>query len=461
MRGVLGVAWGCLLTSCTLGNAIDVCSRKGPAERDLNARTEGDQAFSSRNQLAAMPGGGGMAVWTSALPEAGTSEVRGGLVTADGTLLKTCEADAEFTYSLSGHVADQPVLAAPRTTDQLGALAYRRHDTTGEALWVVPITPSGCPVTPGLEPAAFELRPSQAGVQLINPSIATLGDQSLVVTWTEVATASVKPRLFARRFRLTRVGEAPQFLPTPNGPNGEAADAVVPDAPLANGTLTPTPDGAALAYFEVESDGYRVWLARFGPDLAPKFNPVLLADAAVPSGLVPAGVSINLAYEPDSFLVGWQAGDEQLAPVVEAMFVSGSGQYLSAPRAPNGGPFRLGAVKGAVESAVALVGSGDGGFLAAWQESGTLAHADQSGQGLRALGFTSAGAVRFANRACDALDFPLNRAQDGDQTQPALARLGDGTILAAWVNNGGQTADRSGTGLRVVGLTMRDLFPLR
>ena len=69
--------------------------------------------------------------------------------------------------------------------------------------------------------------------------------------------------------------------------------------------------------------------------------------------------------------------------------------------------------------------------------------------------------MRFANRACDATDFPLNLAFESDQTLPALATLADETILAAWVTAGGQTADRSGTGLRIVSLRPRDLFAIR
>ncbi|MFT3713201.1 MAG: hypothetical protein QM817_36565 [Archangium sp.] len=457
----LGAAWLAITftTGCTLANGIDVCRRTGAPERDLNSRTEGNQRFSSRNAVGAMPSGGALAVWTSASTDGMTSEVRGALVAPDGALLPTCEADGEYTYSRSSEFADEAIFAPPRTTNDFGVVAYRTRSASGHTLRVVPVTPSGCPVPPGLEPNAVELRRTKNGAQVLNPSVTSLGASTYVIMWTEMSPTVPRAHLFAQRFRLSGVGHALELLPTPLGPLGEVAEAVERNGNHANGTLIPLVDGAALAFFVVDSPRFQVRLVRFDTELVPRFN-ALVAEVTIPTGLVPDGVSIAVAHDSDTFLVGWMAGDENAKPVLEARFLDAKGNYLTAPRAPSGETFRLGSV-GSSEGEIALLGTGEGGFLAAWQEVGSLMHQDQSGRGLRALAFDSNGEVRFANRACAATDFPLNLAQVEDQTQPVLARLADGTLLSAWVTNGGDTADRSGTGLRVVGLSQFDLLPLR
>ncbi len=446
------------VASCTLASGIDVCERRGAAERDLNARTEGDQVLASRNAIGSLPSRGGMVVWTSS-SSATASEVRGALVTADGALIPTCDSDAEHTFSLAGHVADEAVLATPRTEMEHGLIVYRRRTAMGHELWAVPITPSGC--TLPVEPRSFALRVADPGVQILNPSVASLGASTFVVAWTEASPSSVRPHLFARRIGLPRVGLAPELLPTPNSATGDVADLVIVGAPLANGTLIPLPDGAAVAYFEPDVAAYRVWLARFDEGLTLRFAPVLVDQIAIPSGLAVDDVSISLAFDGAQFLVSWMGGNDRLEPVVESRFIGGAGEYLTAPREPTGVPFRLGTAAATSEAEVATIGLDGGGFLAAWRESGTLAHEDRSGRGVRAVGFDPNARVQFANRACDTTDFPLNLSFQEDQTLPALARLADDTVLAAWVTSGGDTQDRSGTGIRIVGLRPRDLFPLR
>lgn len=451
------------LASCTLGNTIDVCERKPTREKDFNTRTEGDQLLPTRNASAPMPSGGAMLVWTS-VPMGARPEVRGALVSADGSLSATCDSAGEITYNPTNQYADQVALVAPAANDQLGAVVYRRHILgQHDEIWVVPINGSGCPLG-DTEPKPFALAVGPDGGTFTLPSAAAMSDGSIAVTFTSLAAGVPRPHLLVRRFKLTQIGLAPKFLPTPNSAVGDLADAISPDGAHENGVLVPMSDGAAMVYFDLEGDGYHIELARLAPDFSIRWGPLLLSEQTVPSGFLPQDISVNLAYEPDSFFITWLTGDLLLQPVVEGMFVSGDGKYLSAPRAPNGGPFRLGTGNGAIEGSVTMTGTGEGGFLAAWQEAGSgSAHADHSGYGLRAVGFDAQGAVRFSNRVCETDDFGLNLEITGDQTQPALTRLADGTVVAAWQSKGGDDSDRDrdGFGLKTVGLSLRELFPLK
>ncbi|MFT3837854.1 MAG: hypothetical protein QM723_12755 [Myxococcaceae bacterium] len=449
------------LASCTLGNTIDVCERTTPRERDFNARTEGDQLLPDRNAIAALPSGGALVVWTS-VPESGLPEIRGAVASGDGALLPSCDSAKERTFNPSYQYADRAAVVVPSKADALGAVIYRRHILhQHDEIWAVPISADGCAL-PEADTAnqPFALAVADTGGQYSQPTAAILSDGTIVVVFTAFPPGSLRPHLLARRFRL-KVGSEAEFLATPLSPHGELADAVETNGAHANAVLVPMSDGAAMAFFELEEDGYRIKLVRFASDFSIRWGPVLLADQKVPTGLGPQDVAVNLAYEPDSFFVTWVTIDFSIQPVVEGIFVSGDGQYLSAPRAPNGGPFRLGSGNGVVESGVSLTGTGEGGFLVAWHESGTATHADRSGFGLRAVGFDRDGAVRFSNRACDSTDFQLNLSTDGDQTQPALTRMADGAFLAAWNTKGGDSVDRDGSGVRAVGLTLRELFPVK
>ncbi|MCC6875987.1 MAG: hypothetical protein IT378_16890 [Sandaracinaceae bacterium] len=450
-RGAAAIAM-VLATACTLVSHVDVCERRGPAERDLNARPEGDQTLSPSNAIVALPAGGAFVAWTSTT-EAG-SVIRGALVNADGLLLPTCAADAEHPYSAREEQAASPALGAPTANDELALLVYRRRAAAGGYEIVgVPLTPGGCP--PSISPRPFVIA---SGPAISNPRPLALGGAEQVVTWTTLE-ASGRAHLLGRRFRL-RLGADPIPRPTVNGPDGEAVDLVTP--PAANGVLARLDDGAiALAWLEPETAGFRVRAAVLEQDLRVRAGPVVIDDLSLPSGLIPEEVSIAIAFDGEQLLTSWMAGNDRNEPRVWAAFLTPSLQPLRAERSPEGEPFRLGSIDVAGETEVALARVAGGGFVAAWQESGTTAHEDRSGRGLRALALGQDGRVRFANRACDATDFPLNLAFESDQTLPALATLADETILAAWVTAGGQTADRSGTGLRVVSLRPRDLFAIR
>jgi hypothetical protein len=461
VRRLLPAIAVCVLTSCSLGNTIDVCSRPTTVEGDLNGLTDGDQTLHTRNALAPMPLGGAMAVWTSTLN--GASEVRGASLTSTGVPQKTCDAaSGEFTFSSSGQNADQAAIAPAPASGDLGVIIYRAG---AHEIWAAPISDEGCLIPTMSEPQPFLLSQAPGGATVSDPSIAYLGDHTFVVVWTQEDAGAIKARLLMRRFKLSGLGAPPEFLPTPNGTANQPADAVTLDAPHANASLVSLPDGAAMVFFDLAIGTPRIELVRFNADLSIRWGPLLLRDPPAPTGLLPDGVRANLAWAPDSFLVGWLAGDLKLQPVVEGIFISGDGQYLSAPQAPQGGAFKLATSNGTVQGSVSIVGLQNQGFLAAWQEDGTGYDVDHDGFGIRAVGFDANGAVRFANRVCKEGDFQLNASTAADQTLPTMTLMPDGSLLAAWVSNEGNVSaeahDRSGTGLKIVDLTMRELFPLK
>lgn len=446
-----------LFAGCGLVTDIDVCERTGRPEIDLNRRTEGAQ-FAEPGGLSRIPGSGALLAFTSATSD--TAEVRRARVSADGSSLPTCEVQGEPTV---------PALSDARTTegaavafgDMLsgeGLLVHRDTRADGrQRLWARPVSENGCVDGFGARPPLF-VAEAATGAVLFSIHATPLGGTRFVISWTEFffdpARLEVHSAVMARVLDL-RTG---LFLPTHRARDGEAA-ALPPDGdvPIVHAVVA-MGEGRFGALWYESAGRTRLRFAVFDDRLAVVHGPIVVHDVRqrVPDGLASAAV----AFDGEQVFLAWVLGDERDGGRVLGAFMTADARPLSAERAaPGEWVFRLGSAGSASETGVTATALPGGGFLAAWTERDTTTSAGASESSVRALGLSRAGEVLFANRACERTDFLLALDADGSQERPLLATLDDATILLVYTNDGGVSNDRSGTGLRAVGLRREDLFP--
>ncbi len=460
-RASLALASGLalLMPACTLATAIDVCDRHGPAEHDVNQRTEGDQALDVES-VAAIAGQGAMLALTST-NAAGHAELRIARLDADGTSLPTCEMDGEPTIPWTRPDTiglDGAAVAFPPLAGDQGLVVFRERTPTQQRLWAIPLSENGCPNSFGTTPPLLVADPGP-GVFLGLAHVVAAAQRHFVVSWNEIERSGSTPIASRLLGRVVSTTAPLSFLETRRAPDGSAA-ALPPDGDLpSNHTLIAMEDGHfALLWYETSVSRFRVRIAVLDDRFAVVAGPTLLAEEAVT--LLDAPSSIAGAYDGQQLLAAWTLPEGGVAGHAFASFVDTAAGLLSSERSPDGEPFRLGSIpEGGTETDLSVTGLAAGGFLVAWTERDVTGRTDPSGTGIRALGLDARGRVLFANRACERTDFPLALSYEGDQTRPSLATLGDGTLLFLYTNAGGASNDRSGTGVRGVGLRMPDLFP--
>jgi hypothetical protein len=444
-----------------MANDIDVCDRRGFPEHEINRRTEGMQAVGSPRAVGAMPFGGSLVVFASELSasDPDRTEIRGTLLGPEGTPLRTCEQDVEYTYAEvdpQGPVEQRrvrPALAAPMTDDAAGLIAYLAQQADGT--WEIMgrfVSGTGCPYQ-GLAP--FPISSDGPDHWALPPSVTSLSRNEFLVVWPSEPSdpSSLGWPLRARLVQADALG--PQFLPTVLSPGGDAVDLAPPSFQAIFAAATVVGEGRFMVtWMSNLTTGPVVWAAVFD-DRFNAIEPPFMVGSGNPG--LPVRSGIDMAFDGSQVMVVWVARDAGDLPRVWGRFLTADGDFLRAPQAPDGDMFLVSDVRGGPETRPAVMPLADGGFVVVWEEGGRDG-ADT--ENIAGRTFHVDGAPRFNNRACGRGDLALNLADEGPQLNPSLAQLDDGSITAAWTDGGFNGPDRSSTSVRSVVLTPRDLFPL-
>lgn len=461
-RALLAVA---LLPACTLANAVNVCSPSEPAEQQVNVLTEGQQAVESAQALALLPNGRLAAVFTSkplmtTAPD-GAPALQLALLGSDGSPVPACDTPNEVSLANPSSVhAFEPAIAAAETDAQESLVVFSGLEASGPArIFGVFVGSTGCAVA-----APFAISEASPGLtNSLAPSVARLGPETFLVTWTELLGGATNPYPEVRaRVLKHEVGSVVHFLPTVlDARGGPAALASTGARRYLTAVTATTPGSAAIAWFESGSKT-QVVVVVVDDRLAAVSAPprAIFETPEASTDLQMSGPSLAAAFDGAQLLVAWSLHDAgaQNAKRVQGRFFAPDGRSLAAPDGPDGRAFRFGTTGTGDEAQVAVSALDEGGFVAAWSETGAPGREDIDGAGLRAAAFDVSGARRFAGRACDALDFRLNGGTAGNQTRPALAPLPGGGLAAVWTDDGRQGLDRSGLGVRAAALTKETLF---
>jgi hypothetical protein len=467
----LGIA--CLATclpSCTLISAVDVCARGVPDDVEINVRAEGAQAVSGAHPAAALPDGGALVVFRSALAAdddgMGPAALRVALLDAEGRPAeRTCDAPGEYEIvaQQAGLRADEASIAMPGDADEeVGLIVYSVRSATGRTLRGVFVSRTGC--RRGLIGdqtfAISDTAPNNAASEML-PSVVWLGARMFLVGWT---ASSLVPPLEIRSVIRARVVRASatftaEFQPTVLDAAG-ASVAVSPSSAVQTGGLVTAlgPGRAGIS-----------WSEQAGRTSVPHFMAVddrletLIANRSLDEVVYPDIVRIpnarsrGAAFDGSQIIVGWTGIDTDGRNRVTARYFDETGANLASPQSPDGAPFLVrDDVPPEDEGRVSMAPLEGGGFLVAMEQ---LGGGDGRVQSITARLFGPSGGSVFANPACDARSFPLVES-DGDVADPALERLADGSTLLVYTSDGASGSDRSGTGVRAAVWQPRLLLPL-
>lgn len=466
MRGrANGIAWAlalaCSSAGCTVVNDVDVCERNAHPEHELNRRTEGMQNLQSSDAVGAMPFGGGLVVFLSAVSASNPdrSEIRGTLIGPDGAPQPTCEQPEEFTYAEAdpdGPAAQlrlAPVIAPPLTDDSAGLIAYLAQDADGNfEVWGRFVSGTGCPFQ-DLPPFPISQDGPTHGPN--GPAVVGLAPDDFLVVWPSVPNdlTSTDGWVRARIVHADPLGA--QFLPTTPQPDGLPVDLTAGGQQVVFASaVVMEPDRVLVTWQVNETAGPVLWATILNGRLETQVGPFLLGQGQ--EGL-PMGAGLDMAFDGQQVLVVWIQRNANDIPQVWGRYLTPEGDFLTAPQAPQGGPFPVSPFEGASAAKPSVVALPEGGFVVAWEQSGS---ADATGSTLRAMAFAPEGGPQFNNRSCDRTAFSLNLADEGDQTWPSLAQLEGGAIVSAWTDLGFNGPDRSDGSIRAFVMEPRHLLPV-
>jgi hypothetical protein len=458
----------CAAAACQITNRIDACDRGSGLERQVNARTDGDQTLQNTRALVALPSGKAMVAFSSAPAPAGSSsEIRGGFVNAAGVTLGTCSAAAETTWAphddptAPPKLRLRPTLARPVGTDDHLVLAYAEGAAGSQTFQVFAqeLDGNGCPMG-----APVQVSAEPAGMTTSWLQVVPTGMRQYVVIWGALDQPSITGTPHPIRARAIEAGSIPgqeiTFLPTSASRAGDVVD--LPNSTSLYYTLAAAErgdGGVLLAWIESTVSKNRVRLASFNEVLDLEADTVV--SEADGSATPVDHIGIDVASDGEQALVVWAEHDASdasgRARVFGRFFTPSDLDPMRAPQAPNGEQFRLGSTLTAVDEGYpSLAVAPDGGFVATWNESGDPSRADTSGASIRALLIGADGGPQFANLACDRRDFQLNTGAQSDQLHPTAVFVADGSLLTGWTDLGGNGTDRStdtlGAGVRIVAL---------
>lgn len=456
---ILGLAPGCMVL-----NDVDVCRRPRPVEREINARTEGAQATTGLQPVASLPTGGALVAFQSATAAdddgTGPARIRVAVLDEDGRpAARTCDAPGELEIPGDAEARDgDPSVAMPETPDEeLGLVVFSSTGGGARDIRGVFVSQTGC-----ARGRPFVISENEFGTQPGSglPSVAWLGERTFVVAWTEAVVLPPADIRLEVRLRLVRpdLTFVPQFVPTERAPDGASVPVVARSGRRSAIRVLRVVDHRFLA----------IWWQFDGVMIFPTFAIFddRLRDVALPRQLdesppidevrFPTGRAFGAATDGEQILVAWpRLGDDGLTRV-RARFLSLEGQSLTSTQSPDGEPFVLRSDAAEDEGRVAIAALPAGGFLAVMERVGGGSGGFQS---LHGVVLEPAGDTAFANLACDARSFTAFTSL-GDLTDPGLAATADG-VIGVLTADGGEGADRSGTGVRAAAFTERTLLPVQ
>lgn len=453
---------------CTLVSAVDVCSRTASAPIEINVRTDGAQAVSGAHPVAALPDGGAIVVFRSAIAAdddgAGPASIRIAVLDALGRPAeRTCDAPGELDLvpSTPGVRFDEASIAMPDTTDEeLGLVVYSSRDGAGRQIRGAFVSRTGCRrgISGDGTFLISDTAPGDADRSAL-PSVVWLGEQTFLVVWSHSETLPPLDMRASVRARVVRADETtlPEFLPTVADPSG-ASVAIASGVAVGGLAASLGADRAGIGWSELR-----------GSALVPHYMVVdgrleaVVADRALaavgPADMVRSATARGraVAFDGAQVVVAWTAADAEGHNRVHARYLDAAGASLTSPQSLDGSPFLVrDDVASEDEGRLSIAAFRGGGFVVAMEQVGGEAGRFET---ISARLFDGTGGAGFANPACDARSFTLVTS-DGDLSEPALERLADGSILVVYTSDGASGADRSGTGVRATHFDARDLLPL-
>ncbi|CCC96833.1 calcium-binding protein [Azospirillum baldaniorum] len=319
--------------------------------------------------------------------------------------------------------ANTPIVLAG---DQLHRLTYVANATTGghdtirvrafdgtswaEDTAALAATAPRATVVAGAESRVNTHTPSSQGA----PDVTVLPNGNHVVTWHSLGQDGSSYGIYAQLYRADGTpvdGEVRVNSYTANAQHGER--------------VTALPDGGFLIVWHSEGQDGSVWGThgqRFAAD-GTRVGGEFRVNAGTPDNQYLPSMA---GLADGGFVVTWTHG---------LYLQSTSDVYLrrfdAFGNAVTGDVLVNGTTAGNQDNSE-VIALGDGGFLVLWQSQGQ----DGSGYGLYARRYTAAGVAQP--------EFRINTTTAGDQSQPAVAVLGDGGLVVAWQSAG---QDGSGSGI--------------
>jgi len=249
-----------------------------------------------------------------------------------------------------------------------------------------------------------------------NPSISTLTNGSVVVTWMDSAADGNEYGMFGQILSATGNKIGSEFQINTYASNQQHS-----------GKVTGLEDGGfAVTWTSVEQDGDSggIYLQLFDENATK-----VLSETQVNSTTTGSQDWSDIASLADGgFIVTWQSdgqdGDSN------GIF----GQRYGSSGAKAGSEFQVNTQAAGSQENGTVIGLSDGSFLMAWSSSSN--HPDGSGYGIYGQRYDSGG-----NTVGD--EFQINTYESGDQSLISLEQLSDGEIIASWTSDG-QDGDGDG-----------------
>lgn len=456
----MGARWiviTCALTlgACSVLNDVDVCDRRSPGDREANVLTEGAQAIHGRGALATLPNEGALLAFLSSPP--GDYAIRRGirvsLLTAQGEPIRTCDAPGGGGLDVVSLADDgdmlryYPFLATAARIEDTHLLVWSEIPAWPEPgeVRALGLYSTGCVRQP-----SFAISDSPDWIPNIAQAVRT-GENEYTIIWTESFWDDALEVVTMSRVmgRVVSLLGGVEFLGTVHSVAGDPAVLTDLGSPVRVGVARIDDDRFAVATL----DGLRdevVGLYVLDDRLAVQDSYDVMR---VSGGGMPTDASVDVVWTGERLLVLWtQLEDDRLIAWA---------RWVRPGVGPEGPSFRIGAPGAGEQLELSGAAMGDGRVFVVWEERNGTGRTDGDGGGIRALMLDRTGDVQFADPACGRGDFQLNTTTSGNQWNPAVTVLDDGTIVTAFTDDSGVGVDRSESGVRTRVFKQADLLPVQ
>lgn len=404
VTSIAGASSGYLGLSGSSGSTITTPQKIG-SEFQVNTYTTGDQGnFGS--SITVLSDGKFVIAWESEGQDGSSYGVYGQVYNSDRT-----KFGAEFQVNTSTNDSQiMPVLTHLENGGFMAAWRDKTHDGDSFGTFAQVFNQHGNKVG-----GQFQVNTTTARNQF-NPSISTLTNGSVVVTWMDSAADGNEYGMFGQIFSATGNKIGSEFQINTYASNQQHS-----------GKVTGLEDGGfAVTWTSVEQDGDSggIYLQLFDENATK-----VVSETQVNSTTTGSQDWSDIASLADGgFIVTWQSdgqdGDSN------GIF----GQRYGSSGAKAGSEFQVNTQAAGSQENGTVIGLSDGSFLMAWSSSSN--HPDGSGYGIYGQRYDSGG-----NTVGD--EFQINTYESGDQSLISLEQLSDGEIIASWTSDG-QDGDGDG-----------------